>query len=273
MDLRLFGRVLWRYRLLIVGGWIVASLAAFLSFVSVGSDGATYRQAEKWSSFEDLYITERGFPEGRTIVGDPVEGAAAEGGIIFSDLDRLVGLTTVYAELVNSDAVKAIMLREGPIPGEVLAEQFTVSQGRTGLPVLRVTATAPSAPAAVGLAQRQTAAFQEYVSTEQEAAGIKARDRVVINVLQERAGGDAGRGALHHGACRALPGHHGGHRRPRLPPEQLPQGPRCRVQPQRRELGRPQARRHHLLDGEPRAGSRTTSPGNAEVGHPSGPGF
>ena len=101
----------------------------------VGSDGASYRQAETYSAFEDLYVTERGFAEGRTVVGDPSR-ARPRGRVILSDPERLVGLTTLYAELVNSDAVKAIVLREGPIPGAA-RRAVPREQGRPGLPILR----------------------------------------------------------------------------------------------------------------------------------------
>lgn len=181
MDLRLFGQVLWRYRLLIAAGWVLACLAAFVAFVKITPDGLSYRQSETYSAIQDLFVTERGFPEGRTSVGDPLE---AQEGQLISDPGRLAALTTLYVELVTSDQVRAIMLEDGPINGYVIPLQFTDASGREGLPSLRLTAYSDSPAAAIDLAKRQTEAFQQFIQTEQERAGIAPRDRVILEVLR-----------------------------------------------------------------------------------------
>lgn len=182
MDLRLFGRVLWRYRYLVVAGWVVACAAAFFSFVKIDGDGLSYRQSESYSAYQDVYVTERGFAEGRATIGDP-EAATPDAAVI-SDPDRLIGLTTLYAQLVDSDPVREIMLRDGPIEGAVFAEQFTANSGRAGLPILRITAFAPTAEAAIDTTLRQSAAFGQFIREEQERNEIRAADRVVLNVLR-----------------------------------------------------------------------------------------
>lgn len=185
MDLRLYGSVLWRYRLLVAVGWVVACTAAFFSFYSIGGDGVTPRQSVTFNAQQDLYITARGFAEGRAAV--PVEGqegASGEEASVLADSDRLTGLTTLYGELIDSDRVREIMEREGPVEGEVVGEQYVLNSGRTALPLLRLTASAPSEQAAVERAQRQAAAFQEFLGEEQIAAGIPPADRVVVEVLR-----------------------------------------------------------------------------------------
>ena len=187
MDLRLLGRVLWRYRILMLAGWILAIIAAFFSIVKVSGDSQTYRQSETFSAVEDIYVTERGFVEGRTNLPEvPVPGGR---GTVPStaDPDRLAGLTTVYVQLVDSDPVRDILLRDGPVEGVVVAEQFTFDGGRGGLPMIRLTAAGPTAASAIDLAHRQTAAFQEYIASEQERSRIKPEDRVQIEVLRRAA--------------------------------------------------------------------------------------
>ena len=132
-------------------------------------------------------MTERGFVEGRTNLPEvPVPGGR---GTVPStaDPDRLAGLTTVYVQLVNSDPVRDILLRDGPVEGVVVAEQFTFDGGRGGLPMIRLTAAGPTAASAIDLAHRQTAAFQEYIASEQERSRIKPEDRVQIEVLRRAA--------------------------------------------------------------------------------------
>ncbi|MGD9570373.1 MAG: hypothetical protein AB7V62_00630 [Thermoleophilia bacterium] len=182
MDLRLLGRVLWRYRYLVVAGWVLACAAAFFSFVKVDGEGLSYRQSETYSAYQDVFVTERGFAEGRATLGDPEAPAADEP--VTSDPDRLIGLTTLYAQLVDSDPVREIMLQDGPIEGYVVAEQFTANSGRAGLPILRITAFAPTAEAAIDTTLRQSDAFAQFIREEQARNEIPAADRVVLNVLR-----------------------------------------------------------------------------------------
>ena len=159
------------------------ALAALFSLVKMDGDGLSYRQNETYAAVEDIYVTEPGFQEGRTNL-PPI---AAEGDVdvaVTPDPDRLSNLTTLYAELVSSDPVRNILLRDGPVDGTVVAEQFTFNGGKGGLPILRVTTTGPTAASAMDLARRQTAAFREYIALQQEKAGIRERDRVVVNVLR-----------------------------------------------------------------------------------------
>ena len=65
MDFQLYGRVIWRFRLLVVVGFLVASAFAVLSVARVSSDGVSYRQQELWSSTTRLGVTQVGFPWGR----------------------------------------------------------------------------------------------------------------------------------------------------------------------------------------------------------------
>jgi len=184
MDLRLYGRVLWRYRVLILVGWVIACLAAFLAIVKIDGDGLTYRQSETYSAQEDIYVTERGFPEGRTTIPG-VDDTSGESSGEFASPDRLGGLATVYVELVDSDAVHELMLEDGPLAGEVIVDQFTFDSGRGALPALRITAFADSAAGAFERARRQSAAFREYIADQQERVGIPEGQRVVLTVLRQ----------------------------------------------------------------------------------------
>ena len=50
MDFRLYGRVLWRFRLVIAIGLLLALVLAFLSVVRVNSHGLSYRDTRLWEA-------------------------------------------------------------------------------------------------------------------------------------------------------------------------------------------------------------------------------
>ena len=47
MDFRLYARVLWRFRVIVAGGLVLAVLLAALSIVRVSSHGISYRRSER----------------------------------------------------------------------------------------------------------------------------------------------------------------------------------------------------------------------------------
>ena len=50
MDFRLYARVLWRFKIIVVLGFVLAVALAILSVVRVSSHGLTYRDSQLWSS-------------------------------------------------------------------------------------------------------------------------------------------------------------------------------------------------------------------------------
>lgn len=191
MDLQLYVRVLWRFRLLVASGLVLAIALALLAYGDVGfRDGRpqlTPRQSELWASRATLLVTQRGFPLGRSITEvydftrDPETGREiAEPR--FASGGRFSELAAVYAALATSDDVIGLMLRDGPILGNVQAEAVRTEDRRT-LPLIQLTAMASSPDAAVQLAERNVAAFLAYLAQEQTAANIAPRDRVIVSPI------------------------------------------------------------------------------------------
>jgi len=122
VDFQLYARVLWRFRLLVVCGLLLATTLAMLSIVRVSSDGLKYRETELWSSSTRLIVTQQGFPWGRLLAQDPsLSAEAAQSlGIPLADPNRLNNLTILYAELATADPVLRLMRRDGPIGGNLL---------------------------------------------------------------------------------------------------------------------------------------------------------
>ena len=63
MDFQLYARVLWRFKLLVVLGLVLALALAMLSVVRVSADGLTYRQTRAVVEHDAAgLITQKGFP-------------------------------------------------------------------------------------------------------------------------------------------------------------------------------------------------------------------
>lgn len=192
MDLHLFSRVLWRFRLLVGAGLVIAFALALVSTVRIGfRDGSpvvTYRDPPLWVSHSTVLLTQPGFPVGRSVLPEtPTAGnqpVTPEQGPQFADLDRFLELTGVYARLAKSDEVQRLLFMGGEIPG---AEAVEVVPASDTVPLLDISGIATSPEAAILLARRQTQALKAFVAAEQRANGVPPKHRVQLTVVN-RAG-------------------------------------------------------------------------------------
>jgi len=191
MDLHLYFRVLWRFRLIVVIGFLLAVALMVFSMFSVsfagGSPSLTYREAETWRSDATLFVTQEGFPWGRIRVGEAAVSIDRQGDPTepkFATPDRFADLAVVYSEIAQSDAIRKIMLDDGPIQGEIQSESMTSDDG-DGLPMFGITALADSAAGAVALSRRQIDAFQSYIADEQARNDIPADQKVDVMALAQ----------------------------------------------------------------------------------------
>lgn len=190
MDLLLYARVLWRFRLIVLAGFLIAVVLAALSVVRVSATGVTYRQAELWSSTTRLGVTQSGFPWGRLFAEQPLQPGqatpsvaqtASKLGIPIADPNRLTTLAVLYAELTTSDPVKQLIVHNRLIPGKILATSVTVGDNRIMLPLIDVTAIAASPRGAANLASRAATALQTYIREQQRVNKVPETDRVILD--------------------------------------------------------------------------------------------
>jgi hypothetical protein len=194
VDLRVLGGVLARHRFLVVGGVVVGVVLATLAYFKPVMDGGvpslTPRKAEVWQASETLFLTQSGFPAGRTeqpVIAVKVgnqEAAVAR----YADPGKFTSLAPLYAKLANSDAVRARAIRAGgPLPGQARAiPTADTSYGAVnGLPMISVFATAPTKDGALTTARRISNAFQSYLVTSQADAKIPEDKRVLIEVVNK----------------------------------------------------------------------------------------
>jgi hypothetical protein len=205
MDLQLYSRVLWRFRLLVVGGLLLAGSLAFFSYVDVkftdGKPSFAYRDAEQWESAGTVEVAANSFLAGRAI--DPetlsalettgrspeeIRKALEEANVgDFSNIDVL-NLATIYLmRLAMSDDVRQIIERDGGGPIRGALQTFPVVSGEAQVPFINFSAVATSPGEAVSLARRHAAAFKKYVQGRQDDAGIEKEERIVIDTTNQAA--------------------------------------------------------------------------------------
>lgn len=189
MNLPLYGRVFWRFRVLVLLGLLLATVLGLLvtakPVLREGRPSLVYRQAEVWGNVATLIVTQTGAPEFRSVF--PAAPVPEPGGTPrtypFADPNRFAGLTAVYAQLATSDDVDALIRRSGPIRGKVKAAPITSTVGSV-TPLIALAGEADSPREATSLTRRATSAFIRYVDERQRAAGIPPRQRVVIQIVR-----------------------------------------------------------------------------------------
>jgi hypothetical protein len=193
MDLRLYARVLWRFRLLTACGFLLALTLAFMSYVNVSFAGGgpklTYRSTEQWASYTKLFVTQQGFPWGYSVTpsADAIDPTEPPSGINlrFADQARFTNLAILYSQLATSDPVRRIMREDGPVGGAVMAAPvLALNNPGNPLPIISLAGISTTPARARRVTERATAAIQEYLRREQESNKIPAADRVQVQVLE-----------------------------------------------------------------------------------------
>ena len=187
MDFRLYARVLWRFRLLVATGFLLATILAAFSVLRVSADGIEYRDTELWQSTARVGITQSGFPWGRLFAQEPNEDEELKPtapSIPVADPNRLNNLAVLYSELAMSDPVRRLMREEGPVRGRILATPLVRGDNRIMLPLIDLTAISTTRQRAMELASRSARALERYVREKQAANLVPPADRVVIESIE-----------------------------------------------------------------------------------------
>ena len=175
MDIGLYGRVIWRHKLVVTFGVILAVVLAALSYVRINGNGVSYRDAEQWVSYETISVTQPGFEEGRL----NQSGA---------DPSRLTLLATLYSKYIDADGVRHRIWPNGAGPGEAVeaapVNLFTNASTSGALPMISIAAFSEQPRKAQELAQRTTAALQAYITQRQNAARVPTQQRVELQPVK-----------------------------------------------------------------------------------------
>ena len=197
MDMQLYARVLWRWKIVVVIGLLVAVGLTFLSIYKVPRNGhLTARKQSEYVSYATLFVTQKGFPSGttgpharddsgvdghsQTQTQTTPQASTAQ----IADLSRLTSLAIIYSHLATSDPVRSIMLRSGPVKGTIQAAALPAAPGSSeDLPLISIAAITDSRDGAVTLARNASSALVSYIEQQQADNGVPASDRVELALL------------------------------------------------------------------------------------------
>ena len=197
MDLGLYLRTLWRFRVIVACGLLLATALAILTYAKVDFENGlsvSYRGTEQWSSTATVFVTQEGFPLGRSIYDEVIP--VGPGGTNsddptsyvprYTDPSRFSSYANLYARLVSSDLLARRMEREAPLRGTIRATAG-VDPRNPGivLPIVEIQGLAGTAAAARETTQRATQALLAYVRQEQAANDIAPNRRIILRVLDE----------------------------------------------------------------------------------------
>jgi hypothetical protein len=194
MELRRHIEVLWRFKALILGGILAGIVLATVSLVKVPS--FEFREKVVWSSLSQIYVTQEGFPEGRTLADTAIADAAEAAGDsaekqeaaakqpFFAEPSRFASLALLYSYLLSSQELKRSI---GPFQEgwELLPAAVVAGSGskRESLPLIDIDARANDPKSAQELNRKAIDALRRFVTDQQQRNQIAQRDRVRLDVV------------------------------------------------------------------------------------------
>lgn len=192
MDLALYTRVLWRFRVLVIGGFVLACALAFLSYARVsfagGSPKISYRQTETWQSKTRLLITQPGFQIGKLSSGSLYPTSTTPSTTPVASQQWLASLAQPLVQLGNSDAVQSLLARDRSVHGTMtVAPEYTGPDNTVILPVVDIDGIGPTGADAVRASQRGAAVFMTYFKRQQILNNVTSKNRVRLQVLNQAA--------------------------------------------------------------------------------------
>lgn len=191
MDLQLCVRILWRFKLLVALGLVLAIALSVLSFAKVSFAGRSpklsYRQAQTWQSEAMLFVTQQGFPWGSTTPqykpANPADGLPA---VPTADAGRLSSQAVLFAQLATSQQVQRLMRQPPAKPTDVSVTTVPAPpySNPAILPLISVKGLGTSPQKAASLAADQTLAIIKYVQRNQQASDTPKSQRVLVEEVQ-----------------------------------------------------------------------------------------
>jgi len=184
VDVKLYARVAWRFKWVLLATFVIAVTAAVLSTRKVsfanGSLKLMPRGAQTWESSSVILVTQKGFPWGRSVF--PILPAPSSRAITptYADPSRFSGLALLYVQLANGNEFNQLL---GPVHGTVQASPVLPSADSStseALPLIEFDSTAGTPAEAGTIADDAASAFQRYLAAKQSAAGIPVDQRVVV---------------------------------------------------------------------------------------------
>jgi hypothetical protein len=198
-----YARSLLRFWWVLVIGLIFAQVAAIVAVYKVDLSSfppsLSERSASKYSAQGRLLVTDEDSPHLRVSVTRTVQPATVEGNederppiqvTQAPDYATLVERANVFPLFIESDPVADVRRKMfGPLPGTLRAQaiyavstpsRFTPSR----VPVIQLIGVSDTPKGAINLVKHTSTAFIRWMRDEQNAAGLKAAERITVERLQ-----------------------------------------------------------------------------------------
>jgi hypothetical protein len=193
MDLGVYIRIFWRFRVLLAVGLVLAALAGLVTTARIVVDDGlpklAARQPVEYQSGSTLLVTQEGFPWGRAVLDEMVQVPGNEGKPAyvprFGDGGRYSGLASLYAELAKSDPVMREVAK-----GSAPDQRYETNVPRepqlgTPMPLVQIVGYGSSAESAIDVTKRATDAFRRFMARQQRTNDIATDKAVELSLIQQ----------------------------------------------------------------------------------------
>ena len=167
MDLRRYAQVLWRFRILVASGLLLALALAIVSVVKVGPNGLTYRDAQLWAANMQLEVK----------AVDPT-----------SDQLNTPADALTYSQTILTDPVRRLANRDDGIRAKIIATPVRDPASGASLAFIDVAAIATSPKAAMVYAERTGRALNTVITEGQRADHLPRSQRETIETVRHAVG-------------------------------------------------------------------------------------
>jgi hypothetical protein len=193
MDLGVYLKIFWRFRVILAIGLMFAALAGLITtarlVISDGVPKLEARQPVEYQSGSTLLVTQKGFPWGRAVLDEMVQVPGNEGKPAyvprFGDGGRYSGLASLYAELAKSDSVMTEVSKRSAPDQRYETNVPREPQLGTPMPLVQIVGYGSSRESAIDVTQRATDGFQRFMSRQQRTNDIASDKAVELVVIQE----------------------------------------------------------------------------------------
>jgi hypothetical protein len=196
MDLRYHLQILWRWRVVLAGGFILAISLAFLVTFKPSLGGAEWRSQATFESSSRVIVTQPGFPLGRaTLPGsdDQTIAPSRSKQKTFAPAERFSELAVVYSYLAQSDQIRNL-IKPQPVQDQIAVENIPNPVTGDPLPLLELTTTANSREASRVLNNAVIGALRQYLQRNVQESGVPVDQSVQLQVLNPPKSGELASG-------------------------------------------------------------------------------
>jgi hypothetical protein len=176
-----------RRRGLVIAGLLVSALVATLVTFKPTPDGVEWRAEPTYMSTSRTYVTQPGFPLGRTQLpgSDPAQLAAPRpraGEPSFASPDRFKELAGIYTALLQSEQVRRL---GSPVPPEDQMEVRVLQDPSTQgpLPLIELATTAANPRLAQSYNKAALGALRDYIHKNVRENGVSPAERVEVQFI------------------------------------------------------------------------------------------